>query len=63
MKKTVSASLMTLAMVLGQAAVASVELEPCINGSVSSSGLFESEDAQMIAEEPCLNGDVLPGDE
>ena len=41
---------------------ADLDLEPCINGSVSGSGMYISYQAEAEAQDPCLNGEVLPRD-
>ena len=58
MKKMLTVSLIAVAMFLGQAAAANLDLEPCVNGDVSTSGLFNTENAETVAFEPCINGDV-----
>ena len=42
-----------------------LDLEPCINGEVSASGLFQTQEAEdrfirakQLALEPCINGEV-----
>jgi len=45
----------------------SLDLEPCINGDVSTSGTFPTQVTEdrhqfyaMAVQEPCMNGDVPP---
>ena len=71
MKKTISAMVLTQVLLCGAAlagheAVDPYALEPSINGGVSASGLFASQEeedaylAELAAEElePCINGGV-----
>jgi hypothetical protein len=44
-----------------------LDLEPCVNGDVSASGIFPTQVAEdrhhfyaMAVQEPCINGDVPP---
>ena len=52
---------------LGTATVyaSSLDLEPCMNGDVSASGTFPSQEAEdrfrtLVEQEPCINSDVPP---
>jgi len=71
MKKSISAMFLTQVLLCGAAFAGQEEvdpyaLEPSINGGVSASGLFASQEeedahlAELAAEElePCINGDV-----
>jgi len=74
MKKIISGFVLTQVLLCGVAIAAHEEvdpyaLEPSINGGVSASGLFASQEeedaylADLAAEElePCINGDVSEG--
>lgn len=69
MKRTIQVTLFSVCMVAYVAMAENYELEPCVNGEVSASGLFptqEAEDRFIISQlqasnwdlEPCINGDV-----
>jgi hypothetical protein len=71
MKKIISGIVLTQTLLCGAAfagheVVDPYALEPCINGGVSTNGLFVSQEkedaylAELAAEElePCINGDV-----
>lgn len=74
MKRTIQATLLSIFVITSGAALAeNYELEPCVNGEVSASGLFPTQEAedQFITSrlqasnwdlEPCINGDVSPSD-
>ena len=65
MKKITLIAFVASSLFLGQAYAVDLDLEPCINGDVSSSGAFASERLEQIANskaveayEPCIDGDV-----
>ncbi len=70
MKKSIQIALLGLSMVsVSTLADVNLELEPCINGEVSASGLFPTQaaedaynmalqQAEVLELEPCINGDV-----
>lgn len=55
----------TLLFGMGTAYASNLDLEPCMNGAVSASGTFPTQEAEnrfhaLAAQEPCINGDVPP---
>jgi hypothetical protein len=59
--KKIALLLSCLSLVVASVAAAAESLEPCINGGVSATGNYPSqelEDAQRYALEPCMNGAV-----
>ena len=59
----------TTSLLLGTGTLyaSSLDLEPCMNGDVSASGMFPTQVAEdqhhfyaMAEQEPCMNGDVPP---
>ena len=63
MKNPSSILLVTTVISLAPAGASNLDLEPCINGTVSASGMYVSEEAEAIAQDPCLNGDPLPAND
>lgn len=62
MKTTLSVSFITIAMFFGQSSTADLDLEPRINGTAFSSGMYVSDGSEALSHDPCLNGDVFSGD-
>ena len=62
MKKITLVAFVASSLFLGQAYAVDMDLEPCINGDVSSSGVYVSDKLEQheiaLANEPCINGDA-----